>query len=156
MQQQVSIHQGSLVTSAEVWGASWEPLDCSRSTVREVLGRTLGSSGNSLKDFQETTKDPKVQGSRSYQSSVYGPDTEVQYRPWKPHEPAKPSRILSKKEADVEFQYRPHNADSNTIADAPFFADAVSETSILASNTPKTVQSRNNPAKQNAHLQKKR
>ena len=35
----------------------------------------------------------------------YGPDTEIQYRPRKPHGPAKLSRILSKREADTEFQY---------------------------------------------------
>ena len=58
----------------------------------------------------------------------YGPDTEIQYRPQKPHGPAKPSRILSKREADTEFQYRPHIVDTDTIADA-VFADAISETS---------------------------
>ena len=58
----------------------------------------------------------------------YGPDTEVQYRPRKPHELAKPSRILSKSEADTEFQCRPHIVDMDTIAD-PVFADAISETS---------------------------
>ena len=40
----------------------------------------------------------------------------------------KPSRILSKREADTEFQYRPHIVDTDTIADA-VFADAISETS---------------------------
>ena len=58
----------------------------------------------------------------------YGPDTEIQYRPRKPHGPAKPSRNFSKKEADTEFQYRPHIVDTDTIADA-VFADAISETS---------------------------
>ena len=38
----------------------------------------------------------------------YGPNTEIQYRLRKPHGLAKPSRILSKREADTEFQYRPH------------------------------------------------
>ena len=59
----------------------------------------------------------------------YGPDTEIQCRPQKPHGPAKPSRILSKTEADTEFQYRPHIVDTDMIADA-VFADAISETSI--------------------------
>ena len=60
----------------------------------------------------------------------YGPDTEIQYRPRKPHGPAKRNRFLSKREADTEFQYRPHIVDTDTIADA-VFADAISETSIL-------------------------
>ena len=50
----------------------------------------------------------------------YGSHTEIQYRPRKPHGFAKPSRILSKKEADTEFQYRPHIVDTDTIADAVF------------------------------------
>ena len=53
----------------------------------------------------------------------YGPDTEIQY-----------SRLLSKKEADTEFQYRPHIVDTDTIADA-IFADAISETSMVV-NSP--------------------
>ena len=61
----------------------------------------------------------------------YGPDTEIQYRLRKPHGLGKPSRILSKREADTEFQYRPHIVDTDTIADA-VFADAISETSICA------------------------
>ena len=43
----------------------------------------------------------------------YGPDTEIQYRPRKPHGLAKPSRILTKREADTEFQYRPHIVDTD-------------------------------------------
>ena len=43
----------------------------------------------------------------------YGPDTEFQYRPRKPHGLAEPSRILSKREADKEFQYRPHIVDTD-------------------------------------------
>ena len=43
----------------------------------------------------------------------YGPDTEIQYRPRKPHRLAKPNRILSKREADTEFQYRPHIVDTD-------------------------------------------
>ena len=35
-----------------------------------------------------------------------GPDTEIQHRPCKPHGLLKPSRILSKREADTEFQFR--------------------------------------------------
>ena len=58
----------------------------------------------------------------------YGPDTEIQYRPRKLHGPAKPSGTLSKREADAEFQYRPHIIDTDTIADA-VFADAMSQTS---------------------------
>ena len=42
---------------------------------------------------------------------------------------AKPSRILSKREAHTEFQYRPRIVDTDTIADT-VFADAISETSI--------------------------
>ena len=61
----------------------------------------------------------------------YGPDAEIQYRPRKPHGPAKPSRILSKREADAEFQYRPHIVDTDTIRDA-VFEDAISEISISA------------------------
>ena len=57
----------------------------------------------------------------------YGPDTEIQYRPQKPHGPAKSSRILSKREDGI-FQYGPHIVDTDTIADA-VFADAISETS---------------------------
>ena len=53
----------------------------------------------------------------------YGPDTEIQYRPREPHGLAKTSRILSKREADMEFQYRPHIVDTDAI-----FADAISET----------------------------
>ena len=60
----------------------------------------------------------------------YGPDTEIQYRLRKPHGPAKRSRILSKREADTEFQYRPYIVDTDTIADA-LFADAISETSMF-------------------------
>ena len=63
----------------------------------------------------------------------YGPDTEIQYRPRKPHRLAKPSRILSKREADTEFQHRPHTVDTDTIADA-VFADAISETSNININ----------------------
>ena len=48
----------------------------------------------------------------------------AQYRP----RLAKPSRILSKREADTEFQYRPHIVDTDMIADA-IFADAISKTS---------------------------
>ena len=44
----------------------------------------------------------------------YGPDTEIQYRPREPHGLAKTSRILSKREADTEFQYRPHIVDTDT------------------------------------------
>ena len=58
----------------------------------------------------------------------YGPDTEIQYRPRNPRELAKPSRILSKREADAEFQYRPRIVDTDMIADS-VFADAISETS---------------------------
>ena len=43
----------------------------------------------------------------------YGPDTEIQYRLQKPHGLAKPSRILSKREAVTEFQYRPHIVDTD-------------------------------------------
>ena len=43
----------------------------------------------------------------------YGPDTEIQYRLRKPHGLAKPSRILSKREADTEFQYRPRIVDTD-------------------------------------------
>ena len=52
----------------------------------------------------------------------------------------KPSRILSKREADTEFQYRPHIVDTDTIADA-VFADAISETSIwfITENAPMRV-----------------
>ena len=59
----------------------------------------------------------------------YGPDTEIQYRPRKPHGLAKPSRSRSKREADTEVQYRPHIVDTDTISDAAF-ADAISETSM--------------------------
>ena len=38
---------------------------------------------------------------------------EIQYRPRKPHGLAQPSRILSKREADTEFQYRPHIVDTD-------------------------------------------
>ena len=44
----------------------------------------------------------------------YGPDTEIQYRPREPQGLAKTSRILSKREADTEFQYRPHIVDTDT------------------------------------------
>ena len=44
----------------------------------------------------------------------YGPDTEIQYRLREPHGLAKTSRILSKREADTEFQYRPHIVDTDT------------------------------------------
>ena len=63
----------------------------------------------------------------------YGPDTEIRYRPRKPHGLAKPSRILSKREADTEFQYRPRIVDTDVIADA-VFADAVSETFNIPKN----------------------
>ena len=43
----------------------------------------------------------------------YGPDTEIQYRLRKPHGVAKSSRILSKREADTEFQCRPHMVDTD-------------------------------------------
>ena len=59
----------------------------------------------------------------------YGPDTEIQYRLRKPHGPAKRSLILSEREDDTEFQYRPYIVDTDTIADA-LFADAISETSM--------------------------
>ena len=52
------------------------------------------------------------------------------YQPRKPHGLAKPSRILSKREADAEFQYRPHIIATDRIADA-VLADAVAETSNL-------------------------
>ena len=52
-----------------------------------------------------------------------GPEMELQHRRQKQHRLAKPSRILSKSEADTEFRYRPHIVDADTIADA-FFADA--------------------------------
>ena len=67
----------------------------------------------------------------------YGPDTEIQYRLRKPHGPAKRSRILSKREADTEFQYRPYIVDTDTIADA-LFADAISETSKELQNVSAT------------------
>ena len=51
--------------------------------------------------------------------------------PGKPHGPAKPSRTLSKREADTECQYRPHIVDTDTIAE-PIFADATSETYNLS------------------------
>ena len=44
----------------------------------------------------------------------YGPDTEIQYQPREPHGLAKTSRILSKTEADTEFQYRPHIVHTDT------------------------------------------
>ena len=49
-----------------------------------------------------------------------GPDTEIKHRPENPHELMKPSRTLSKREADTEFQYRPHFVDMDTIADGIF------------------------------------
>ena len=55
---------------------------------------------------------------RGNQPPNHGPDTEIQYRPQKPHGPAKLSRILSKREANTECQYRPHIVDTDTIADA--------------------------------------
>ena len=57
-----------------------------------------------------------------------GPDTEIKYRPQKPHGLAKPSGILSKREADTEFQYRPRIIDTDMFADV-VFADAIAETS---------------------------
>ena len=48
----------------------------------------------------------------------HGPDTEIQYRPRKPHGPVKPSRSLSKRDTDTEFQYRPQIVATDTIADA--------------------------------------
>ena len=56
----------------------------------------------------------------------YGPDTEIQYRS-QHMDLAKPSRILSKREADTEFQYRPHIVDTD-IDCRRIFADAISET----------------------------
>ena len=44
----------------------------------------------------------------------YGTDTEIQYRLREPQGLAKTSRILSKREADTEFQYRPHIVDTDT------------------------------------------
>ena len=60
-----------------------------------------------------------------------------------PHGPAKPSRILSKREADTEFQDRPHIVDTDTIADA-ISADAISETSTMvrSENRQKSERSR--------------
>ena len=70
---------------------------------------------------------PKKQGLEGQGYRRYGPDTEIQYRPRDPHGLAKTSRILSKREADTEFQYRPHIVDTEIpIADA-IFADAISE-----------------------------
>ena len=58
----------------------------------------------------------------------YGPDTEFCI------DPTELQNILSKREADTEFQYQPHIIDTDTIADAVFadavFAEAISETSI--------------------------
>ena len=65
----------------------------------------------------------------------YGLDTEIQYRLRRLHGHAKASRILSEREAYMEFQYRPHIVDTYTIADV-VFADAVSETSIGQRNVP--------------------
>ena len=51
----------------------------------------------------------------------YGPDTEIRYRPWilgSHTDLQASSRILSKREADTEFQHRPHIVDPDTIADA--------------------------------------
>ena len=59
------------------------------------------------------------QGSRqSTPYRQYGPDTEIQFRPLEPHGLAKPSRILSKREADTEFQYRPHILSGPVLRDA--------------------------------------
>ena len=44
----------------------------------------------------------------------YGPNTEIQHRPREPHGLTKTTRILSKREADTEFQYRPHIVDTET------------------------------------------
>ena len=44
----------------------------------------------------------------------HGPHMEIQYRPREPHRLAKTSRIFSKREADTEFQYRPHIVDTDT------------------------------------------
>ena len=57
----------------------------------------------------------------------YGPDMEIWYRPRKPHGPAKPRRILSKREADTDFSIDPTSSTRTSIADAAF-ADAISET----------------------------
>ena len=57
----------------------------------------------------------------------YGPDTEIQYRPRKPHGLAKPSRILSKRRPIRNFSIDPTSSIRTSIADA-IFADAISET----------------------------
>ena len=44
----------------------------------------------------------------------YGPDAEIQHRLREPHGLTKTSRLLSKREADKEFQYRPHIVDTDT------------------------------------------
>ena len=44
----------------------------------------------------------------------YGTDAEIQYRLREPHGLEKTSSILSKREADTEFQYRPHIVDTDT------------------------------------------
>ena len=64
----------------------------------------------------------------------YGPDTEIQHRPREPHGLAKTSRFLSKREADMEFQYRHHIVDADAI-----FADAISETPIFRRATEGTL-----------------
>ena len=67
-----------------------------------------------------------------------GSDTEILYRPRKLHGLAKPSRILSEREAQTEFQDRPHIVDTDTIADT-LFADAVSETPTSGCRGPLPV-----------------
>ena len=84
-----------------------------RGSPRRVGAGGRGVSGN-RKWWRQT-------GSRqSTPLSTIRTQYEIQYRPWKRHGPAKPSRILSKREADTEFQYRPHIVDTDTIADAIF------------------------------------
>ena len=48
------------------------------------------------------------------------PDLEIQHQPQKLHRHAKSSRILHEREAHMEFQYRPHIVDMDTIVDTVF------------------------------------
>ena len=65
--------------------------------------------------FSGNRKRCRQTGSRqSTPNRRYGPDTEIQHRLREPHGLAKTSRILSKREADTEFQYRPRIVDTDT------------------------------------------
>ena len=99
-----SSHEFSYEKCSEIFPEIFEPLFCGSEKSPE------NSLQISHSIFHISLRKIKKKSPTSFCRSA---GRKIQYRPQKPHGPAKPSRILSKRKADTEFQYRPHSVDTD-------------------------------------------